>query len=233
MVSVGTIVTPFTSQIIFSIVELLLPLSTGGTQPAFRNVTNTTCPPYIEGREGHNHHHEENLMKGTLFTGCLTMLLILGVVSLGLAGQPQMKHSMKAPSIEGTYMLISRKLPDGTTLTPPNIMGLQTFTNKYRNFNVFWKDNSGKVFSYSVASTYKLTRSGYTETLMFGIMNDQIGGKQIDYNLSGQTKTAPIEMDGKKIEVKLPFDPPSVVFDGNKLTATAEGMFVDYWEKVK
>jgi hypothetical protein len=172
-------------------------------------------------------------MKGTFFTGFLTMLLMFGVVNWGFAGEPQMKHAMKAPSIEGTYKLISRKLPDGTTLTPPNIMGLQTFTKGYRNFNVFWKDNTGKVFSYSVASTYKLTSNEYTETLMFGIMNDQIGGKQIDYNLSGETKTAPVKMEGKKIEVKLPFDPPSVVFDGNKLTATAEGMFTDYWEKVK
>jgi hypothetical protein len=32
--------------------------------------------------------------------------------------------------------------------------------------------------------------------------------------------------------VKLPFDPPSVVFEGNKIVATAKGMFVDYWEKV-
>lgn len=172
-------------------------------------------------------------MRGRLFLGCLAVLLTLFTTGSSLAGPPQMKHMMKSPSIEGTYMLISRKLPDGTTLTPPNIMGLQTFTKGYRNFNVFWKDNSGKVFSYSVASTYKLTGSEYTESLMFGIMNDQIGGKQIDYNLSGETKTAPVKMDGKKIEVKLPFDPPSVVFDGNKLTATAEGMFVDYWEKVR
>ncbi|MGA9362767.1 MAG: hypothetical protein WBW16_00175 [Bacteroidota bacterium] len=172
-------------------------------------------------------------MRRIVSISCVTIFLTLGVLSLGIAGEPQMKHAMKAPSIEGTYMLISRKLPDGTTLTPPTIMGLQTFTKGYRNLNVFWKDNSGKVFSYSVASTYKLTGSEYTETLMFGIMNDQIGGKQIDYNLSGETKTAPVKMDGKKIEVKLPFDPPSVVFEGNKLTATAEGMFVDYWEKVK
>jgi hypothetical protein len=172
-------------------------------------------------------------MKRTLFTGCLTMLLMLGVVSLGFAGEPQMKHAMKAPSIEGTYKLISRKLPDGTTLTPPTIMGLQTFTKDHRNFNVFWKDSTGKVFSYSVASTYKLTGKEYTETLMFAIMNDQIGGKQIDYNLSGETKTAPVKIEGKKVEVKLPFDPPSVVFEGNKIVGTAEGMFVDYWEKVK
>jgi hypothetical protein len=31
----------------------------------------------------------------------------------------------------------------------------------------------------------------------------------------------------------LPFDPPSVVYEGDKLTATLEGAFVDYWERLK
>ena len=36
--------------------------------------------------------------------------------------------SAQTPSIEGTYQLISRKLPDGTMLSPPDIMGLFTYT---------------------------------------------------------------------------------------------------------
>lgn len=171
-------------------------------------------------------------MRGRFFLGCMAVLLAFGTLTSSFAGKPQMKHSMKSPSIEGTYTLISRKLPDGTTLKPPIVMGLQTFTKHYRNFNIFWKDTSGKVFSYSVASTYKLTGTEYSETLRFAIMNDEIGGKKIDYNLSGETKTAPVKMGGGRIEVKLPFDPPSVVFEGNKIVATAKGMFVDYWEKV-
>jgi hypothetical protein len=31
----------------------------------------------------------------------------------------------------------------------------------------------------------------------------------------------------------LPFDPPSVVIEGDKMTATAEGMFIDYWERIR
>ena len=34
----------------------------------------------------------------------------------------------QTPSIEGTYKLISRQLPDGTMLRPPDIMGLFTYT---------------------------------------------------------------------------------------------------------
>lgn len=40
-------------------------------------------------------------------------------------------------------------------------------------------------------------------------------------------------MKGKRIEYKMPFDPPSVVIEGNTITATGEGMFVDTWEKVR
>jgi hypothetical protein len=180
-----------------------------------------------------NHHNKEVSMRGRLFLGCTVVLLAFGTLASSFAGKPQMKHSMKAPSIEGTYKFISRKLPDGTTLKPPTVMGLQTFTKHYRNFNIFWKDTSGKVFSLSVASTYKLTGAEYSETLMFAIMNDEISGKKIDYNLSGETKTVPVKIKGGRIEVKLPFDPPTVVFEGNKIVATAEGRFVDNWEKVK
>jgi hypothetical protein len=68
--------------------------------------------------------------------------------------------------------------------------------------------------------------------MLFSIVNDQIGGKEISYDLSGQTRSAPVTMQGKRIQFKPPFDPPSLVFEGKRLTATAEGRFVDVWEKV-
>ena len=65
-------------------------------------------------------------------------------------------------SIEGTYQLVARKLPDGTRMKAPDIMGLLTFTKTHRNFNIVWKDKDGKYFSYSVVSSYELTESEYT-----------------------------------------------------------------------
>jgi hypothetical protein len=141
-------------------------------------------------------------------------------------------HLLKTPSIEGTYELMWRKLPDGTTVKPPMLMGVQTFTKNIRNFNLMEIDKNGKYNSYSVFSTYNLTDKVYTETIHFSIMNDEIAGKGVTY-ITDQTKTAPVTYDGKKLEIKFPFDPPTVTFEGNKMTATAEGMFTDYWEKVK
>jgi hypothetical protein len=31
----------------------------------------------------------------------------------------------------------------------------------------------------------------------------------------------------------LPFNEPAVVIEGDKMTATLEGAFVDYWERVR
>ena len=141
--------------------------------------------------------------------------------------------SAQAPSIEGTYQLTSRKLSDGTMLRPPDIMGLCTFTKTHRNFNIVQKDATGKFASSSLVSTYKLTATEYSETLLFSIVNDQIGGKDIVYDLSSETRSAPITVEGGRIQFKPPFDPPSFVFEGNKMTATLDGGFVDVWEKVQ
>ena len=142
--------------------------------------------------------------------------------------------SAQAPSIEGTYTFISRKLPDGTMLSPPDLMGLLTYTKSHINANLVRKDATGKFFSISYVSTYKLTATEYSETLLFSIQNDQIGGKDIVYDLSGKTQSAPVTVEGGRIQFKRPFGGRSLVFEGNKVTATAENNAnVDVWEKVQ
>ena len=142
--------------------------------------------------------------------------------------------SAQTPSIEGTYKLISRQLPDGTMLRPPEIIGLCTFTKSHRNFNFVRKDATGKFASRSMVSTYKLTATEYSETLLFSIVNNQIGGKDIVYDLSGQTRSAPVTVEGGRIQFKLPFESLiSVVVEGNKITVTTATGNVDVWEKVQ
>lgn len=160
----------------------------------------------------------------------LLALLVFASAATGIAGEPE--NNGKAPSLVGTYKLIMRQLPDGTKQKAPEVMGLMTYTRTHRNFNVMWQDAGGKFFSYFVVSTYKLTATEYTETVIYSIMNDQIGGKSINYDLSGQTRTVPVTVTDGKLAFKLPFDPPSIVFDENWITAKAEGMFTDYWERV-
>jgi hypothetical protein len=99
------------------------------------------------------------------------------------------------------------------------------------NSNIVQKDATGKFASYSVVSTYKLTPTEYSETLLFSIRTDQIGGKDIVYDLAGKTQSVPVKIAGGRIEFKPPFDPPAFVLEGNTLTATLDGR-VDVWEKV-
>jgi hypothetical protein len=63
-------------------------------------------------------------------------------------------------------------------------------------------------------------------------MNDG-SGKLPTYNVTGATERTPVVREGGRIAFKLPFGEPSVVFEGDKLTATLEGQFIDYWERVR
>jgi len=139
----------------------------------------------------------------------------------------------QTPSIEGTYQLTSRKLSDGTMLKPPDVMAFYTFTKTHRNFNLVQKDATGKFSSTSNVSTYTLTATEYSETRLFNIVNDQIGGKDIVYDLSGKTQSVPVKMEGGRIQFKAAFGQRSYVFEGNTWTSTAENNTnVDVWEKV-
>jgi len=155
-------------------------------------------------------------------------------ILIGMAFLCATVASAQAPSIEGTYQLLSRKLPDGTVIKPPDIMGLFTYTKSHRNFNIVQKDATGKFSSTSNVSTYKLTATEYSETRLFSIVNDQIGGKEIVYDLSGQTRSVPVTVEGGRIQFKAAFGQRSYVFEGNKWTSTAENNAnVDVWEKVQ
>ncbi len=143
-------------------------------------------------------------MHVTMVRTTVPMLLVL-TFALSFAGEPPRPQTSSAPSIEGTYTLLSRQLPDGTVLKPPDIMGLWTYTKAHRNFNIVQKDAAGKFRSFSLVSTYTLTGTEYRETVLFSIRTDQIGGKDIVYDLSGQTRSAPVTVDGGRIQFKLPF----------------------------
>ena len=144
---------------------------------------------------------------------------------------------MTAPSIEGTYRLVRRQLPDGTWQYHPDIHGIMTFTREYRNFSVLWRDEEGKYYSECYVARYALTASEYTETSEYLIRNDEIGGQGISYDLSSHTASAAITSDEEHVAFDLPqpFERQlsiRVEFRGPELIATGTGQFVDYWERV-
>jgi len=158
--------------------------------------------------------------------------LSLPGVLIGVALLFAISASAQSPSIEGTYQFISRQLPDGTMLKPPDIMGICTYSKSHRTFNTVRRDASGEFSSTSLVSTYKLTTIEYSETLLFSIRNN-IGGKGIVYDLLGKTQSVPVNIEGGRIQFKMPLERPTVTFEGNKIIATVEGGFVDLWERAQ
>jgi hypothetical protein len=172
-------------------------------------------------------------MHATMVRTTVPMLLVL-TLALSFAGEPPTPQASSAPSIEGTYTLLSRQLPDGTMLRPPEIMGLVTYTKTHRNFNLVQKDAAGTFASLSRVSTYTLTATEYRETVLFSIRTDQIGGKDIIYDLSGQTQSVPVTVAGGRLQFTSPFSRRSYVFEGNTWISTAEHHTnMDIWEKVE
>src|ERR1700722_5030864 len=146
---------------------------------------------------------------------------VLVLVSCGLA---------QAQEFEGAWKLTMRKLPNGTTLMSPAVQGAIIAQAGLLTRVVFFHTPEGKLASFSGVSTYKMSPAEYTETLLFSALDDG-SGKAPAYNQTPQTKSTPVTREGGRISFPVPVDPPSVGIEGDKMTATAEGMFVDYWER--
>ena len=138
----------------------------------------------------------------------------------------------QAQDIEGTWRLVMRKLPDGTTQVPPAVQGISMTQNGLWTRVVLWHTPDGKQAFVAAVSKRKITETEYTETLLFSVVDDGRGKGPV-YNETSKTASVPVSHEGGRVAFKLPFDPPSIVIEGDKSTATAEGLFVDYWERVR
>ena len=132
----------------------------------------------------------------------------------------------QSPNIEGTYRLVSRTMKDGSVLKPPEVIGFQTYTKEYRQFNIIGKDAEGKIISRSIGAKYKLTPTEYTETPLFHVF---VRGQEVR-NLTDQPQRSAVSVDGARITFKT--EQRIAVYEGNNFTATADGN-VDLWEKVE
>ena len=144
-----------------------------------------------------------------------------------------MKGLAMRTKLEGRYKLVYRELPDGTKQSLPDVMGLMSYTEEFRNLNMYWKDAEGHSFSISYVASYKLTDKEYSEKSIYYMLKDEINGDGLNYDLSGLIGTSPVSVKNGRMEFCLPLhDEPCVVFEGEKVTASKPGVFIDHWEKV-
>ena len=151
----------------------------------------------------------------------LVAVLVTALLLLASAALAQ------APSIEGTYRLVSRTLRDGTVVKPPDIMGLQTYTKTYRNFNILSRDAGGQLVSRSIVATYSLTPTEYVETTLFHIF---VRGPEIHREVATPPQRSSVTLDNGRLQFRT--EQRVTVYEGNRFTATSPAS-VDAWEKVE
>ena len=137
-----------------------------------------------------------------------------------------------AQDTDGTWRLVMRKLPDGTVQTPPTVHGMFSIKNGVNQIIVFAPTPSGKPGALSQISKWEWSESEVAVTPILTVFDDG-SGKPAIYTTGGETKRMPVSREGNRVSYQHPIDPPFVVWEGDKLTATLEGVFADYWEKVQ
>ena len=137
-----------------------------------------------------------------------------------------------ADNPDGTYRLVMRKLSDGTVLTPPAVEGMGTFKNGIYQLSLFWRTPDGKPASLSRISKWEWSETEVAATPL-ALMFDDGSGKPPAYEVGGETRRMPVTRLGTRVSHQHPLDPVFMVWDGDKETATIEGVLVDTWERVK
>ena len=144
---------------------------------------------------------------------------------------------MVAPSIEGTLSVS----PSGASRRyRPASPGCDGHDHLYEGIPEFQRGlerQRGQVLLGVLCCPVHAHRQRVPETSEYLIVNDQIGGKGINYDLSNTTAKSPVSIDGGCIRFALPqpFEKElsiTVEFGGAKLKATGKDLFTDYWEKV-
>ena len=137
-----------------------------------------------------------------------------------------------AENPDGTYRLVTRKLSDGTVLTPPAVHGMGTFRNGMYQLTIFWRSPDGKPASLSRLSKWAWSETEVAATPL-AFMIDDGSGKPPVYVWGGETVRVPVTRQGTRVSHQHPLDPVFMVWDGDKETATIEGVLVDTWERVR
>ena len=137
-----------------------------------------------------------------------------------------------ADNPDGTYRLVMRKLADGTVLTPPAVQGMGTFKKGVYQLSVFWRTPDGKPASLSRISKWEWSETEVAATPLVFMIDDG-SGKGPVYEWGGETKRVPVTRKGIRVSHPHPLDPIFMIWEGDKETATLDGVFTDYWERVK
>ncbi|NIP56575.1 MAG: hypothetical protein GWO17_00610 [Gemmatimonadetes bacterium] len=147
-----------------------------------------------------------------------------------------METESTGASIEGSYELVARELPDGSRLEPPDVFGFMSFTAGHRLFHIYTPAPEGggdAHTAYTRVSAYRLTETEYSETLKYEVTDDAGEASGPTYRFSGSLGPAPVTVSDRGIQFRDIPEGPILASTSAGLTATDEGEFVDHWVKVR
>ena len=136
--------------------------------------------------------------------------------------------------IDGTYVLESRVLADGTVINPPELMGLYNLEAGYINFNLFAKDSNGKVQSVSYIGKYRFNGDQYFQEILYVSVNNEMAGVPLSYDFEKKSGTSEVKTNGGRIEFTFPpQNQIKAIFDSGTFKALrVDGAYTDNWKKV-
>jgi hypothetical protein len=175
----------------------------------------------------------KTLMTTRRLFACVTLLLATAFAGSGLAGEA------RQDSLDGVYRLVSRRMNDGTTLYPPDVIGWSTRLNGHRHTEILSKKPNGNYVLVVFVVDYEATDTEYREKNVMTVFYDPDSGRPAAYDAEGRTSTSPITRTDGRMEFKLPDNPKfpdprgaRIVAEKGRYLATLPN-FVDTWEKVE
>lgn len=134
--------------------------------------------------------------------------------------------------LEGAYRLVMRVLSDGRVQTPPTVQGWFNIQNDLEQTTLSWSTPDGKPASLSQIDKIEVTETEVIATVVLIVLDDGSGNPPL-YTFGGEAKRSPIIRQNGRVSYQHPTHPPFVVREGDKVTATQDGVFVDHWERLK
>ena len=175
-------------------------------------------------------------MKKFVWFGCFTLALamVLCYTSVATAASQESRKDLKnivARAIQGTWVMESQKLPDGTVLEPPDISSLMIITDRYLIFHFVTPATA-----WSCVEEWEVEGSNWVLTVRSSISVDFPPGTGTI--TSSQPATIPLEIsvEGEKVTLTGPQMPgfqPIWELEGDTLTVTELPDIYDTWKRVE
>lgn len=161
-------------------------------------------------------------------------LAVLGALVVSAVGcNPAGAAPYSAASIDGTYQLVRRVLPNGKQVRPPDVMAIYTLSHGQFSLNLFFKNPDGALASESTIGRYTFSGAEYCEWIAYTTRNnlDRPGVTNAPPKVAQHC--APVALKNGRYEFSPPGEGVTMSVGAEGFDAKIDGGGVDYWTKVR